>query len=288
MNVLVLAHPSLAAQPQTLAQTTAGIEARGGTRVTLQMMDRLPAVALPSRFYGEIVVAPAGTPLGGAAIQQLATALAPQGTISGAPEAQGLDAMACGLMVQPAVGGGWQWSKPAEGGSKVVSLRRPARARAEPPALVAASNSDSDSASSAPSAAGSPERGWGATLDEDEDMIDEDALLDDVDDVAPALQVPEACAPGGKRRRKACKDCTCGLKELEEAAEAAAREARTVALTADETAEIDFTVEGKTGGSCGNCALGDAFRCDGCPYLGLPPFKPGEVVSIDALGDDDL
>ena len=93
----------------------------------------------------------------------------------------------------------------------------------------------------------------------------------------------EACKPNGKRRR-ACKDCTCGLKEqIEQEDNAKRAEAdkglQALMLGADDLAEVDFTVKGKVG-SCGNCALGDAFRCDGCPYIGLPAFKPGEEVRL--------
>ncbi|EXJ85232.1 hypothetical protein A1O3_05907 [Capronia epimyces CBS 606.96] len=120
------------------------------------------------------------------------------------------------------------------------------------------------------------------TNDSDDELIDEDTLLDE-EDLKRPIKIPTECKPKAKRRR-ACKDCTCGLAEKLEAEDRARREKadktlNTMKLQADDLAEVDFTVQGKVG-SCGNCSLGDAFRCDGCPYIGLPAFKPGEEVRL--------
>ncbi|KAL9131052.1 MAG: hypothetical protein Q9217_000938 [Psora testacea] len=115
----------------------------------------------------------------------------------------------------------------------------------------------------------------------DDELIDEDTLLDEEDLKRPVVQPPE-CRPRTGKRRRACKDCTCGLAQRLEAEDSAKRSNADVTLAklkADDLAEVDFTVQGKVG-SCGNCALGDAFRCDGCPYIGLPAFEPGEEVRL--------
>lgn len=108
------------------------------------------------------------------------------------------------------------------------------------------------------------------TIDNDNDMIDEDDLLNEEGaDLAPDMMGVEASKDdcGG---REPCADCTCGR--------------------ADNTKKEDEKKEGekkpiKTS-SCGKCGLGDAFRCASCPYLGLPAFKPGEEHLVLELKDD--
>ncbi|OKL61461.1 Fe-S cluster assembly protein dre2 [Talaromyces atroroseus] len=120
---------------------------------------------------------------------------------------------------------------------------------------------------------------------DDDELIDEDGLLSE-DDLSRPVQLPAECQPEtAKKRRRACKDCTCGLAAQLEAEDAARREQANkdlsvLKLNTDElNDEVDFTVQGKTG-SCNSCSLGDAFRCATCPFIGLPAFKPGEEVKI--------
>ncbi|KAL7420871.1 electron carrier [Cryptotrichosporon argae] len=134
------------------------------------------------------------------------------------------------------------------------------------------------------------------------------SLLTPEDRARPECVLPAADGKPVKRRR-ACKDCTCGLAELEAEEDARAAAAVLEAQKANASAfflegddDIPAHVRAATAGvervwpedrradakktsSCNSCYLGDAFRCSSCPYLGLPPFKPGEKVQI-SLGDD--
>jgi len=126
--------------------------------------------------------------------------------------------------------------------------------------------------------------------------IDAESLLT-AEDRARPVPTCEPLNAGAPRRKKACKNCTCGLAELE------AEE-----LKQSKVVVVDGSVNGlamavpqsekerllsaaktapKATSSCGSCFLGDAFRCDSCPYLGLPAFQPGEKVEID-MGMDDI
>ena len=92
------------------------------------------------------------------------------------------------------------------------------------------------------------------------EKVDQNALLDEND-----MQVEEECGPSDQpKKKKACKNCNCGLKEQLESNEG--------------TNELP---QGQS--SCGNCYLGDAFRCSGCPYKGLPAFLPGDKVMLNEV-----
>lgn len=99
---------------------------------------------------------------------------------------------------------------------------------------------------------------------EEDDLVDEDSLLDD--GLLPQRPAPPVdCGPGAVGKKRACKNCTCGLAEKEKEGGGA-----------DEGAVP----------SCGNCFKGDAFRCASCPFLGLPAFEPGQEKVMLKLQSD--
>uniref|UniRef100_A0A7S2WM45 Anamorsin homolog n=1 Tax=Rhizochromulina marina TaxID=1034831 RepID=A0A7S2WM45_9STRA len=93
---------------------------------------------------------------------------------------------------------------------------------------------------------------------EEEDLVDEDGLLDDQD-------LPDAPAGDCSKKRRACKNCTCGRAEQERDEEKSSEAPQS---------------------ACGNCHKGDAFRCASCPYLGQPAYVPGQgSVQLDLTSD---
>ncbi|WFD19427.1 electron carrier [Malassezia caprae] len=146
-----------------------------------------------------------------------------------------------------------------------------------------------------------------------EGQIDADTLLSGSDRMGPRAMKREDCtvdlSQPRSRRKRACKNCTCGLRELEEEEE---RNGTIVQLLESEIngsaggarQEVTSTVKGPDGvertvkrvqvdtrgatSSCGSCFLGDAFRCNTCPFLGMPAFEPGQKVEIPVSMDDDV
>ena len=103
--------------------------------------------------------------------------------------------------------------------------------------------------------------------DADVEFENPDDLLTEEDLKKPDPSSLKVCGTTGKR--KACKNCVCGLKEE---------------LDAETENQIKENKE-EFKSSCGSCYLGDAFRCASCPYLGMPAFKPGEKVKLDLSGN---
>jgi hypothetical protein len=101
-------------------------------------------------------------------------------------------------------------------------------------------------------------------IDEDLDLMDSNGFLLDEDLVRPnPASLKSECGPQSGRK-KACKNCSCGLADQ---------------LQNDSNPSAGPSSNPITS-SCGSCYLGDAFRCSSCPYLGMPPFKPGQQVKL--------
>ena len=95
-------------------------------------------------------------------------------------------------------------------------------------------------------------------LDEEIDLVDEDELLDQARislDIYPKKSGSETCPPKG------CANCTCG------------RDTRNEEISSE-------VVSG-----CGNCYLGDGFRCGNCLYKGTPPFEPGQIIKDNYISE---
>jgi len=295
-RTLLLAPPSIAAQPDALSSILA-FHDRNAT--DLQMLDRLVrgAVTLPPSAYDEVLLvsgSESAALLNRQIVEQIAAALkiggrlrSQDGSFGTVESAVKTEAILAGLVDAPQDNLGGMVKPDPSRAAQTVTLKlgkkktQPAPVAASTPAPVVTST---------PAGVGFVD--LGDDLDDGFDdfpsneelqsaaPIDPTTLLSDADRQKPLI-IPEACKPNSKRRR-ACKDCTCGLAERLNAEDTARREqadASLAKLSATDLHEVDFTIQGKVG-SCGNCALGDAFRCDGCPYIGLPAFKPGEEVRL--------
>ncbi|KAK2753950.1 electron carrier [Arachnomyces sp. PD_36] len=296
-RVLLLSPPSLSSHPDKL---NAVLKSRDRNATDLQMLDRiaLGVISLPESTYDTIILladadgtrVEGGKLLDRQVLSRITQALKPRGRLQsqdgsfGAVEgAERTEAILAGLVVDGKNG----LAKPDSGQQGAVPLRFGKKKAATGDAVTNAQNNNGGAATTA--VANKAPAGVGFvnstldTNDDDDELIDEDELLGDDDMGKPIIQPPE-CRPKAGKRRRACKDCTCGLSQKLEAEDSAKRAEADKALDAmklgtNDLAEVDFTVQGKVG-SCGSCALGDAFRCDGCPYIGLPAFKPGEEVRL--------
>lgn len=328
MSVLLLLHPTVVAnedQKDLVVETREKISTRfPDHRISQQIIDRVVGgkVDLEQGGFEKIVYinpnAEKAIPV--ASLPVLLGLLKDGGSIEGdLPVDQNLDVIMSGLLVDEATG---HWIKPAK--VQVVKLNKKKETGSATSKRALPMFKKLSISSPAP-ASGISEEGNNKRklvdklkyFSDDDDLesdeeVAEDDLIDTSEITSSKLITPRACDITKKKRKKACKDCTCGLKELEEAelgqqqtlqstllgnmAQLATLEAikieerlknneNIVKFDEKDMAEIDFTIEGKTGG-CNSCSLGDAFRCDGCPFLGLPPFKPGEVITIDSFGED--
>ena len=93
-----------------------------------------------------------------------------------------------------------------------------------------------------------------SSMDLDDDLIDEDDLLNSYNLLISGLNIPDKISKKDcQTSHNSCKNCSCGR------------------------ADVSLSSESKPS-MCGNCYLGDGFRCNTCPSKGLPPFSPDKKL----------
>jgi len=223
-RTLLLAPPSLAAREDRVSALFSTFD---HTQTDLQMLDRLAAglVTLPSATYDLVLVltdtngarrAEASALLNGRELwSRLVPALKAGGKLrsedgslkAGAPEAR--EAVLAGL-VSDSEG----FAKPEYAEEEVVPLRFGLKKKVAAPTSVPTPAPAPAPAVAAPVGAGFVDFSDDLDLDAEGDdaIIDEDTLLTEEDLKRPIPQPPE-CQPQPGKKRRACKDCTCGLAE---------------------------------------------------------------------------
>eukprot|EP01025_Chloroclados_australasicus_P019045 TRINITY_DN20229_c0_g1_i1.p2 TRINITY_DN20229_c0_g1~~TRINITY_DN20229_c0_g1_i1.p2 ORF type:complete len:271 (+),score=30.78 TRINITY_DN20229_c0_g1_i1:63-815(+) len=99
---------------------------------------------------------------------------------------------------------------------------------------------------------------WKISTDEDDEFNnDEQGITKE-----PVTVPGKGSGCGASSGRGACKNCICGRAEGK-----------------GPTKLTKSMVENPQSG-CGSCGLGDEFRCEGCPYKGLPKFEMGKKIEL--------
>jgi len=212
--------------------------------------------------------APAGA-LRGALARALA-ALRPGGSLSvSAAAAASFDASDAILVgfEQRAGAGGVAFRRPEWAPAAASRLRARAPAAAAPAAAPAAAASVVHVVPASWAAAGD-----GELVDEDALLASDAAALGAGARAAPA-SADASCAPA----KRACKNCSCGRKEMEEAEEK--KDGGSAAPAPAPAGNVS---------ACGNCAKGDAFRCATCPSRGKPAWKTDTDGAVQLNLADDI
>ncbi|QLL34896.1 hypothetical protein HG536_0H02710 [Torulaspora globosa] len=303
---LLLIHPAVTTEPELLAKALEEAAASGVQIADQFLITKIndKSVAVEDEKYDVIYYL---TPEKRDAIKfpatlipVLADALKPNGKLYGLPDTYKLDALINGFTT--ASEGRYHWVKSAVPQDTATAVPLKARAngggaakklpsfkRASSPVQVAQQDNDNvledeyddDNVNTSGKA-----KFFADLHNPPAELIEEEELVADSRDPTGITMI--TCGKTKTRRKKACKDCTCGMKEQEEQEVDQVRKNQdaVVKFSEDELTEIDFTIEGKKVGGCNSCSLGDAFRCSGCPYLGLPAFKPGQKINIGSILDD--